>query len=124
MFMKTVACLLVALTFALGVAPRVDAGFAPSQALSGADRATDLENIRFALENKLVAQRLKDLGFSESEIYSRLSRMDDSEVHGLAQKLDDIRAGGNGLGIVIALLVIAILVVLLLQLTGHRVVIK
>ena len=33
-------------------------------------------------------------------------------------------AGDDGLGIIIALLIIAILVVLLLQLTGHKVIVK
>jgi hypothetical protein len=45
-------------------------------------------------------------------------------MHNLALQIDEIKAGGDsGLGIVIALLVIAILVVLLIQLTGHKVVI-
>ncbi|MBI4687786.1 MAG: hypothetical protein HY756_08415, partial [Nitrospirae bacterium] len=54
---------------------------------------------------------------------SRISQLSDQQVHQLALNLDEIKAGDDGLGIIIALLVIAILVVLLIQLTGHKVVI-
>ncbi|MDP2167296.1 MAG: PA2779 family protein [Thermodesulfovibrionales bacterium] len=125
MLRKSVALYLVAAMFILGVAPRADAAFSPSAAiaLSDADRAADIETTRAVLENKLVSQRLHDLGFSQEEINSRLSQLSDAEMHGLAQKLDSLRAGGDGLGIIIAILVIAILVVILIQLTGHRVVV-
>ena len=38
--------------------------------------------------------------------------------------LDEIKTGGDGLGVIIALLVIAILVVVLIQLSGHKVIVK
>jgi hypothetical protein len=50
--------------------------------------------------------------------------MTDAQIHQLATNLDEVRVGGDGLGVVIALLVIAILVVVLLQLTGHKVIVK
>ncbi|MGB9714827.1 MAG: hypothetical protein ACPL1G_00215 [Thermodesulfovibrionales bacterium] len=49
------------------------------------------------------------------------------QIHNIALNIDKLRLGGdccNGLGVIIALLVIAILVVLLIQLTGHKVIIK
>lgn len=42
----------------------------------------------------------------------------------MAQKLDDLKVGGNTGEVIIALLVIAILVVILVYLLGHRVIIK
>jgi len=55
----------------------------------------------------------------------RLERLNDQQLHQLAQNIDNVKvAGDSGLGIVIGLLVIAILVVLLLQLTGHKVIVK
>ncbi|MDO8746262.1 MAG: hypothetical protein Q7J70_01200, partial [Thermodesulfovibrionales bacterium] len=58
------------------------------------------------------------------EINSRLAQLNDQQIHNLALQVDEIKVGGDGgLGIVIALLVIAILVVLFIQLTGHRVVV-
>ncbi|MGD0662360.1 MAG: PA2779 family protein [Syntrophorhabdales bacterium] len=60
-----------------------------------------------------------DLGFSPKEIAARLARMSDDQLHRLAQKLDDLKPGGDGVGLVVALLVIVVL-----QLTGHRVMVK
>lgn len=50
--------------------------------------------------------------------------MNDQQIHQMAQKLDDLKVGGNTGEVIIALLVIAILVVILVYLLGHRVIIK
>jgi len=115
------------LIFLIGVVPRVDAGFAPSELMKGfshSERTADLQKIQKMLEMKAVKERLGNLGFTESEIQKRLNELSDEEIHYFAQNIDQLQTGGNGLGIVIALLVIAILVVLLIQLTGHRVIVK
>jgi hypothetical protein len=83
----------------------------------------DVERIRTALEQKLVRQRLQDLGFSADEISTRLSELTDGQIHYFATRLDDLKVGGDGLGFVIAILVIIALVLLIIQLTGHRVVV-
>jgi len=54
-----------------------------------------------------------------------MDQIDDQQLHQLALKIDDLTvAGDDGLGVVVALLVIAILVVILVLLLKHRVVIK
>lgn len=123
--MKQVAWYLVFAMFIIGIAPKAEAGFSPSEvmALSKADRAADLDKIQQVLETKMIAERLEKLGFTQEEINGKLSQMNDRQVHQLALQLDDLKVGGDGLGVIIALLVIAILVVLLLQLTGHKVVV-
>jgi hypothetical protein len=74
---------------------------------------------------KLVRERLKELGLSADEIQARLSQFSDPQIHQLALQLDELKvAGDDFLGIIILLLVIAILVVLLIQLTGHKIIIK
>ncbi len=112
--------------FLIGIAPKVDAGLSPSEvvAIAQSDRAADLQKIQNVLETKMVGERLRDLGFTESEIQERLSMLSDAQIHNIALDLDQLKVGGNGLGIVIVLLVIAILVVLLIQLTGHKVVVQ
>jgi len=73
----------------------------------------------------MVRERLKELGMSPDEIQARLNQFNDQQIHQLALKLDDLKvAGDDALGIIILLLVIAVLVVLLMQLTGHKIVIK
>ncbi|MEO5657130.1 MAG: PA2779 family protein [Nitrospiria bacterium] len=88
------------------------------------DRAADSERLRSWLEHKVVAQRLADWGFGSREVASRLSGLSDAQLHQAVLQLDSVQPGGDsGLGLIIGLLVIAILVVVLLQVTGNRVII-
>jgi hypothetical protein len=125
--MKYIASYLACAMFIIGIAPRVDAAFAPSEviALSQTDRAADLAVVQKVLELKMVKERFSKLGLTQDEIQGRLSQLSDQQLHKLALRLDSVEAGGDsGLGIVIAILIIAILVVLLIQLTGHRVIVR
>jgi hypothetical protein len=122
--MKHIAWYLVAAMFIIGIAPRVDAGLAPSEiiAIVQGERTADLEKIRQALEVKAVSERLNQLGFSGEDIRNRLVQLNDQQIHQIALQLDDLKVGqSDALGLIIAVLVIAILVVVLLKLTGHRV---
>ncbi len=123
---KILACDLVLAIFAIGMVPRVDAALSPSELLTNgtSTRSGDLESVRSVLENKLIRQRLQDLGYSADEISSRLAEIPDQELHKIAQKLDDLKVGGDGLGFVVAILLIILLVILILHFTGHRVLVK
>jgi hypothetical protein len=124
-FFRQVAWYLAIAMFVIAIAPRVDAGLSASSMLSGQfDRPQTVEKIRQVLETKMVRERLEQLGFTADEVRSRLDQLSDAQLHRLAMNLDEIKTGGDGLGLVIGLLVIAILVVLLIQLTGHRVIVK
>jgi hypothetical protein len=125
-FMKEVAWYLVFAMFIIGIAPKVEAGFAPSEAIALAqvDRAADMDKIQKALETKMIKERLEKLGFTQEEINNRLSQLSDQQIHQLALQLDDLKVGkSDALGVIVALLVIVILVLVILQLTGHRVVV-
>lgn len=125
-FMKHVSWYLVIAMFIIGVAPRVDAGLAPSEiiALAQADRTADLGKIQKVLETRAISEKLAQFGLTQDEIQKRLTQLSDQQIHQTALQLDDLKIGqDDGLGIVIALLVIAILIVLLLQLTGHKVIV-
>ncbi len=123
---KEISWYLIAAMFLIGVAPRVDAGIAPSEiiAMQQTARAADMEKIRQVIETKMVSERLAKLGFTKDEINSRLNSLGDQQIHKLALQLDDLKVGRDAIGIVIALLVIALLVVILLRLTGHRVIVE
>jgi hypothetical protein len=72
----------------------------------------------------MVIERLKAFGFTQDEIQARLNQLNDQQVHLMAQKLDELSVGGDGGEVVIAILLIAILVVLIIYLSGHKVVFK
>ena len=106
----------------LGMAPRVQAGFLPSEAMqAGAlDRTSDLKAIQKVLELKMISERLRQLGFTEEGIQQRLNQLSDEQLHRLALKLDEMKVGGDG-EVVISLLVIAILVLIMIYLLGHKI---
>ena len=114
--------------FLLGFAQNSMAMLIPSvlpeaQSESVAQRDIELGKIQGLLESKLISQRLSDLGFTAEEVQQRLAQLPDEQIHQVAQHLDGLQTGGDGLGIIIALLVIAILVVILLHITGHKVIV-
>ena len=124
-FFRHVAWYLVVAMFIIGIAPKADAGLSPSELIAAQfDRAQDSSNVQQVIENKMVSERLAQLGFTQEEVNSRLSQLSDQQLHKLAVNLDEIKTGGDGLGLIIGLLVIAILVVLLIQLTGHKIIVK
>jgi len=125
-FFRQVAWCLVFAMFIVAIAPRVEAGIAPSEVFNPSlERVQALDKIQKTIEAKLVRERLEKLGYTTAEVQARLERLSDQQLHELALNLDSLKvAGSDGLGIIVALLVIAILVVILLQVTGHKVIVK
>ncbi|MBI5204454.1 MAG: PA2779 family protein [Nitrospirae bacterium] len=123
--MRHISWYLIIAMFIIGITPKADAGLAPSAmiAMSQADRPADLEKIQKVIEMKMVSERLEKFGLTQDEIQARLGNLSDQQIHKLALQIDDIKVGGDALGVIIALLVIAVLVVVLLQLTGQRVIV-
>lgn len=125
-FFRHISWYLIFAMFLIGVAPRVDAAMSPSEiiAASQTDRAADLERIQRALEMKVVKERLEKFGLTTEEVNARLEALNDSQMHQIAQQVDDLRVGkDSALGVIVALLIIAILVIVILQLTGRRVIV-
>jgi hypothetical protein len=124
---RWVAWYLVMAMSVIGITSPAYAGFLPSEGIvvSATDRSGDLQKVRKVLEMKMVGERLRELGFAPGEAQSRLDQLNDQQLHLLALRVDDLTvAGDEGLGIIIALLVIAIIVIIVIQLTGHKVVVK
>ena len=109
---------LAAAILVIGVAEKSYAGFSASEVinLSPVERSADLTKIRAALEMKVVSEKLVQLGFDKDEIQAKLGSLSDQQLHKIALKADELKVGGDGAGIVIAILVIAILVVLFVYL--------
>lgn len=84
----------------------------------------DTEKVQLALENKLVQEKLRANGLSPDEIKAKLGTMSPAQIHLLASASDDVLAGGDGLGVVIAVLIIVILIIVILKLTNHDIIIK
>jgi len=97
--------------------------FIPS---SGTDtmRKADMAAIQKTLESTVVKQRLLDYGLSPDKAMAGVNKLSDEQVHQFAAQLDSLQAGGDGVGALIFVLLVAIIVVLILELSGHRVIVK
>ena len=121
------ALLLILCMSAIDVAPAA-AGLASSR-LSGqttidSARSADLLIAQRALENKQVAQKLRDYGFTPDEAQTRLASMSDQDLHTLASATKGLPSGGDATGGLIGVLVVIILVIVILRLTNHDVVVR
>lgn len=104
------------------------AGLVPSvpssKEMMGANREAEIHKVQKALEMKVVAEKLHAYGLSASEVKNKLESMSDEQIHMLAQASDRLLAGGDGLGLVIGVLIIIILVIIILKLMDKKIIIK
>lgn len=123
---KVLVWYLVGAMFVIGVTPNCFARFSPSEviALSPPERAQDLQKLQKFLETKMVRERLKDLGFIPEEVQMKLGNLSGPQIHQMALHLDEMKVAGDGVGVFIAVFLIAMLVVLIIYATGHRIVLK
>ena len=125
MLKKCVVWYMVLAMLVLGFVPHVDASFSPSEAANFSSnlRAGDMEKIRIVLENKLLTQRLQDLGYTSQEVRARLSSLSDSQIHSLAQKLDDVKVGQDSTVVIIVVLLVLVGILVYLQVMGLKVIV-
>lgn len=114
--------LVIAWSVAMASAPRLSEA-APLPPARGAGAVGDLEAARMLLERRLVQAQLAALGVSEAEATELWQRLTPAERTELAARADELRAGGDPVaaGVAIAIIV-AMLVILVLELMGRRVI--
>ncbi len=123
--MRRVAMLLVFTVTLISLPPAAGAGFIPSdEALSLLVRQQDMASVQKVLEQKVVTERLKAFGYDQNEISDRLARLSDQELHQLASQVDTITAAGDGLSVIISVLLIVVLVLVILKLADRQIVIS
>ena len=123
---------LVASMFLIGITPKVEAGYIPSNFVKTnlvktqeINKAQDIQKIQTILERKEIQNRLRQLGLSYQKINQTLSSLSAQDVHKIALKLGSLKIGKDGgLGVIVVLLVIIILVIYIIELTGHKVIVQ
>ena len=105
------------------------AGLAPSTRTGvtsiGSARDADMLMAQRALENKVVAQKLRDYGVTAEAAQMRLASMSDQDLHSLASTSKGLPSGGDGAtGAIIGVLVVVILVIVILKLTNREIVVR
>lgn len=107
----------------------VAAALAPSRA-SGTTtiasvRDADMLLAQRTLENKIVAQKLRDYGVTAEDAQLRLASMSDQDLHTLASASDGLPSGADGTtGAIIGVLVVVILVIVILRLMNRKVIVR
>ena len=122
------AILVILCMSALDISPAA-AGLAPSTRSGvtavASTRDADLLVAQRTLENKVVAQKLRDYGVSATEAQLKLASMSDRDLHRLASASKGLPSGGDGTtGALIGVLVVVILVIVVLRLMNKQVVVK
>ncbi len=114
------------LAFALVLLTVPAQGWAMFLPAAGPDtvRKADMASIQKTLESTVIRQRLMDYGLSPEEAMARINTLPDEQVHQFAAQLDSLQAGADGVDALIFLLLVAIIVVLILELSGHHVIIR
>jgi len=122
LLLRRIAIMLVVSMALISIVPQVEAAFISSdESFSYNMRQQDTTTIKKVLEQKLVKQRLKALGYNEDEVKARLDKLSDNELHRFATQLDTLTAGGDVLGVLVAILVIVGIIALILFITGKRI---
>ena len=118
----TVTVYLVFAFLMVGALPVKSFAYMAESSMVTDSRGADMDKVQRALESKVVSHKLMELGLTDKEVAERLSRLTDAELHQFASQVDDLSSGGSFLGVTIGLLVIGVLVLVLLDLTGHKIV--
>jgi len=85
----------VALAIVLAASSVATAAPIPPALPDSAARGADLAAIARALETRLVAAHLRTLGLTPEAIQTHLARLDDGELHRMAQSLPEVGLGGQ-----------------------------
>jgi hypothetical protein len=104
-----------------GMASLAESRLSSGETLS--ERAGQIDKIRYALEQVVVAQRLSDYGLSKEEVAAKLPSLSDEQLHQLAGLSDSLAEGGV-LGAVIAVLLIVLLVIVILKVSDRQIIIR
>lgn len=124
---RQVALAVVCAMFVVGSIPAKSMAYvvgADAVTAHEASRAADMDTLQRVLESKLVAEKLGSMGLTMDEIKPRIEKLTDEELHSFASQVDSVYPGGDGLGAVIALLIIVILVLVILKIADRKLIIR
>lgn len=128
-FKKFLSSYLIITVLAIGMGT-AHAGLSSSEfiEIEKTDRAQDLQKIQKVLEIKMVKSRLEQLGFTQEEVRLRLESLSDQQLHQMASKLDNMKAGGSIVGvdssfflILLAILVVIGVIIALVGMSTHAI---
>ena len=77
------------------------------------------DRIHVFIDRSEVRNQLADWGVSVEEAKAMIDRLSDREIDELAARIDQLPAGGNGIGVVFGTLLVVFLVLLVTDIMGY-----
>ncbi|MBX5462457.1 MAG: PA2779 family protein [Steroidobacteraceae bacterium] len=114
MWRKGVVSLLSVAIINLGLVGSAAGAIVDTETLVTSNRNADMAIVRAQLDREEVRQQLKELGVEASSVESRIASLSDSELHQLAQNMQNAPAGGD----LLAIIGVTFVVLLILELVG------
>ena len=100
----------------------------PSESISAVTapsiREAQIAGVLAVLSRPEARAQMVMMGIDQKTLKEKLAALDDSQLASVAQKAESVKAGGDGLGLIIVLLVIVILVLVIMKLSDKRIEIK
>jgi len=112
-------CLLVVLSLLTLNVSVARAGLVSTEASIAASRNADNRAMVLAqLQRDDVRQVLQSKGLSVAEVEQRVSALSDAEVNRIAERMNDMPAGGGAFGVVIGAVLLVFIILLITDMAG------
>ena len=120
-FAKYVSCFvtITMLLMSLPVQPLQASMIGTETVLNLSKAANMRENLHKFLERKDVQEVMTAQGISPMEAKARVDCLSDAEVMQIAQRMDQLPAGGDGIGAIVGAAVIIFIVLLITDIMGY-----
>ena len=117
---KAVACLVImAFSFlSLVVAPAQAAMVGTADILKAQSSDLARQKVKLFMERQDVVQQIQAWGVNPAEAQARVDTMTDPEISLLASKIDQLPAGGDALGFIVAVAIIVFVVLIITDIIG------
>jgi hypothetical protein len=118
--MRKMVAGLVILTLAVTItwAPAYAAMVSTGEILNQGQRNLDRERLSMLLDRSEVRNHLEAWGIDTKEAQARVDSLTDQEIAEIAAQMDQMPAGGDGLGILVGAALLVFLVLLITDLLG------
>lgn len=119
-FHRTVACTAAMIFFVVCAiaAPAQAAMINTADILEQQSLELDRQKIIRFMERQDISRQLQNWGVTLEEAQARVQTMTDQEVALLSQKIDQVPAGGDALGVIVAVAVIFVVVLIITDIVG------
>jgi hypothetical protein len=117
---KPIACMLILSLFAFTIisAPAHAVMIDTAKILKKKQQDFTRNRLHMLLDRSEVRKQLETWGVNPEEAKARIDSLTDKEVAEIAARLDQLPAGGNGLGVIVGAAVLVFLVLLITDILG------